>query len=76
MITKVILKIFKVKVRSHKVANLKSQACRTTHVMWVVLHIDIDSDAHLTPMTASNSTFDECQVKLWSSKAKFQINIF
>ena len=48
MSTKVILKKVKVKARSQKVTKNKSQVCRATHVFWVILHVDIDSDGHLT----------------------------
>ena len=37
------------KVRSRKT---KSQTCRATN-FWVVLHIDIDSDVHLTMVVAA-----------------------
>ena len=48
MSTNVILKKVKVKVSSQEVTKNKSQVCRATHVFWVILPVDIDSDGHLT----------------------------
>ena len=45
--TKVILKKVKLKVRSQRFIIDKSQACRED-IFWVLLHVDIDSDIHLT----------------------------
>ena len=46
---KAMLKKLKVKVRPEKVTiKQKSQTCHATHIFRVILHVDIDSDSHLT----------------------------
>ena len=38
----------KVKVRLQKATENKSNEHAERHVFWIILHVDIDSDGHLT----------------------------
>ena len=41
------------------------------HIFSVILHVDIDSDDHLNPMTSSKLTLGGGQAKVRSNQVKF-----
>ena len=77
MSTKVIPEMVKFNVRSQKVTRkYKSQTCHATHVFWVILPVDIDSDGHLIIWRHQTLLLTKARSRSGKNRSSFQINIF